>query len=182
MSITRREAEIALECLVEVHTDAVDNLGHIVSVLDTKAKVQWFGIDAPPASTVPLADIQLTREARIVVDKYATEATAKALAGFSIEDLQAEIDRRLAEQLKPLIIHEDSIECPHCGATDALTEVDKAERWNNDGDVRVEDGKITEMYWGTGDGDYHHSHYQCAACDRPVRIDQDLTEVSQDWS
>lgn len=86
------------------------------------------------------------------------------------------------EPTAALIIHADGIECPHCAAKDTLIEVDKAYRWNN-GDVEVTDGRITAMFWGTGDADFEHEGYRCGACDGLVEITQDgIESVDQDWS
>ena len=69
--LTRREAELAAETLVEVLRVGGDHLGHVVEVPnDEVARIEWFGRDAPDAELVPLAELCLTRSGRIVVNVY----------------------------------------------------------------------------------------------------------------
>jgi hypothetical protein len=69
--ITRQEAQIAHECLVEVYRQDGEHLGHIVRLDgDDAARIEWFGSGAPDTETVKLTDLQLTRSARQIVDNY----------------------------------------------------------------------------------------------------------------
>ncbi len=61
------------------------------------------------------------------------------------------------------------LECPHCHSVDNIIEVDRAERWN-DGEPTFEDGVLTYINWGRGDGDFHHERYQCGGCDTELLL------------
>lgn len=81
---------------------------------------------------------------------------------------------------RPIRVGRRRARCPHCGTAGEIVEVDVAYRWNYS-QIEVRKGRITGLWWGLGDGDFHHERYQCAACYGPITI-PNSDDIPQDWS
>lgn len=66
------------------------------------------------------------------------------------------------------------IECPHCGARDAIREVDEAVRWNRmqsvEFDAALPAGHLARVTWSAGGADFEHRCYECERCNGPVLL------------
>lgn len=128
-----------------------------------------------------IAEAILAGAARTLTDLRSTLDLPEEV--FDALKALAESSERLALDLLVVPDPDDAdeyhVQCPHCGASDDVDEVDESVRWNEGGDFSFENGRLTSVCWGLGDGNYEHLNYQCGSCHEPLALPDDIEE---DWS
>lgn len=115
-------------------------------------------------------------DALVDVVSHHTAETYRAEINAAITPLLDEI-RRLTPAPVELVrveVNDDQVvlACPHrsCGAKDSIREVDTAIRFNDIADIRLDGGQLEVEFYNDGTADWDHDHYECGACNRPVRL------------